>query len=134
MPVERPTDEGAPKDGCLAWPEMAESEGFEPSSPAKGCQFSRLVYSTALPALRRPFYGFWGSHSSSCCYDAQHFSRSCTIRVCEFPCDHPYSFAKPSEQPRCHLPADSSRGSQPKCDRQPNPIHSMYERTEAFHP
>ena len=35
---------------------MAESEGFEPSSPAKGCQFSRLVYSTALPALRGQFY------------------------------------------------------------------------------
>ena len=38
---------------------MAESEGFEPSKPAKACQFSRLVYSTALPALRRPFYWFW---------------------------------------------------------------------------
>ncbi len=38
---------------------LAESEGFEPSSPVKGCQFSRLVYSTALPALRRPFYWRW---------------------------------------------------------------------------
>jgi hypothetical protein len=28
---------------------LEEAEGFEPSSPAKGCQFSRLVHSTALP-------------------------------------------------------------------------------------
>lgn len=49
---------------------LAESEGFEPSSPAKGCQFSRLVYSTALPALRRPFYWFRRGDSSSCYLDA----------------------------------------------------------------
>lgn len=35
---------------------MAERERFELSSPAKGCQFSRLVYSTALPSLRGQFY------------------------------------------------------------------------------
>jgi hypothetical protein len=43
---------------------MAESEGFEPSNPVRGCQFSRLVYSTALPALRRPFYWFWRVYST----------------------------------------------------------------------
>lgn len=35
---------------------MAERVGFEPTSPAKGCQFSRLVFSTAQPSLRRSFY------------------------------------------------------------------------------
>ena len=49
---------------------MAESEGFEPSKPAKARQFSRLVYSTALPALRRPFYGFWPVVSMSLLHEA----------------------------------------------------------------
>jgi hypothetical protein len=36
----------------LVTEEVEEAEGFEPSSPAKGCQFSRLVHSTALPRFR----------------------------------------------------------------------------------
>src|SRR5687768_1886487 len=32
--------------------DLAEGVGFEPTSPVKGCQFSRLVHSTALPPLR----------------------------------------------------------------------------------
>lgn len=41
--------------GLLEESQVAESEGFEPSKPAKACQFSRLVYSTALPTLRDQF-------------------------------------------------------------------------------
>ena len=36
--------------------DLAESEGFEPSRPAKVCRFSRPVLSTAQPTLRRPIY------------------------------------------------------------------------------
>ena len=35
---------------------MAERVRFELTNPAKGLQFSRLVYSTALPSLRGQFY------------------------------------------------------------------------------
>ena len=31
---------------------LAERVGFEPTSPVKGCRFSRPVYSTTLPPLR----------------------------------------------------------------------------------
>src|SRR5688572_32312204 len=32
--------------------DVAEGVGFEPTSPVRGCRFSRPVHSTALPPLR----------------------------------------------------------------------------------
>lgn len=38
---------------------LADRVGFEPTEPARARQFSRLVFSTAQPSVRRWFYGFW---------------------------------------------------------------------------